>query len=45
MSNDFVTFNIRYKKALFELKIKTPGDVSGFIEKLVNRLTSINNYY
>ncbi|CAI6344845.1 unnamed protein product [Macrosiphum euphorbiae] len=38
MSNDFVTFNIRYKKALFELKIKTPGDVSGFIEKLKNEL-------
>jgi len=42
MSDDFITFNIRYQKALFELRIKTPGDVSGFIEKLVN---SINNYY
>lgn len=38
MSDDFVTFNIRYKKALFELKIKTPGDVSGFIEKLKDEL-------
>jgi len=37
MSDDFVTFNIRYEKALFELKIKTPRDVSGFIEKLVNK--------
>jgi len=37
MSDDFVTFNIRCKKALFELRIKTPEDVSGFIEKLVNK--------
>lgn len=35
MSDDFVTFNIRCEKALFELKIKTPGNVSGFMEKLV----------
>ncbi|XP_060878258.1 uncharacterized protein LOC132950732 isoform X1 [Metopolophium dirhodum] len=38
MSDDFITFNIRFKKSLFELKIKTPGDVSGFIEKLKNEL-------
>jgi len=35
MSDDFVTFNIRWEKALFQLKIKTPGNVSGFMEKLV----------
>lgn len=38
MSDDFVTFNIRYEKSLREFKIKTPGDVSGFIEKLKNEL-------
>jgi len=36
MSDDYITFNIRFEKALFELRIKTPGDVSGFTEKLVN---------
>lgn len=47
MSDDFITFNIRFEKALFELKIKTPGDVSGFIGKLVNKNieTSTNNCY
>lgn len=37
MSDDFITFNIRFEKSLFELKIITPGNVSGFIEKLVNK--------
>ncbi|CAI6372267.1 unnamed protein product [Macrosiphum euphorbiae] len=38
MSEDFVTFNIRCKKTLFELKIKFPIDVSGFVTKLKNEL-------
>ncbi|XP_060862290.1 uncharacterized protein LOC132939230 [Metopolophium dirhodum] len=38
MSEDFVTFNIRCEKALFELKIKSPIDVSGFVKKLKNEL-------
>ncbi|KAL5234926.1 hypothetical protein ACI65C_002336 [Semiaphis heraclei] len=38
MSDDFITFNIRFEKTLFELKIKTPENVSGFIEKLKNEL-------
>ncbi|XP_022169590.1 uncharacterized protein LOC111033244 [Myzus persicae] len=38
MSDDFVTFNIRCEKALFELKIQTPSNVSGFIVKLKNEL-------
>jgi len=37
MTDNFVTFNIRHEKALFELKIKFPGDVSGFVERLVNK--------
>lgn len=37
MSEDFVTFNIRCKKTLFELKIKFPIDVSGFVTKLVSK--------
>jgi len=37
MSEDFVTFNIRCEKALFELKIKSPIDVSGFVKKLVSK--------
>ncbi|KAL4113948.1 hypothetical protein QTP88_017495 [Uroleucon formosanum] len=38
MSDNFITFNIRFEKALFELKMKTPDDVSGFIGKLKNEL-------
>lgn len=46
MSDDFITFNIRYEKTLFELKIKTPENVSGFIEKLVNKYVyTYFNYY
>jgi len=37
MSGDFVTFNIRCEKALFELKIKSPVDVFGFVNKLVSK--------
>eukprot|EP00102_Acyrthosiphon_pisum_P021432 XP_016658642.1 PREDICTED: uncharacterized protein LOC100570394 isoform X2 [Acyrthosiphon pisum] len=38
MSEDFVTFKIRCEKALFELKIKSPKDISGFVKKLKNKL-------
>ncbi|XP_015372905.1 PREDICTED: uncharacterized protein LOC107168119 [Diuraphis noxia] len=38
MSDDFITFNVRFEKKLFELKIKTPKNVSGFIEKLKDEL-------
>lgn len=37
MSEDNVTFYIRYEKALFKLKMKSPIDVSGFVRKLVNK--------
>lgn len=35
MSDDLVVFNVRCGKSLFELKIKTPINMSGFIETLV----------
>lgn len=35
MSDDLVVFNVRCGKSLFELKIKTPINISGFIETLV----------
>lgn len=35
MSDNLVTFNIRYEKSLSQLKIEAPEDVLGFIEKLV----------
>ncbi|VVC32552.1 Hypothetical protein CINCED_3A016401 [Cinara cedri] len=38
MSDDLVTFNVRYEKSLFQLKIKTPEDVLGFVKKLKNEL-------
>ncbi|KAL4154155.1 hypothetical protein QTP88_001988 [Uroleucon formosanum] len=38
MSEDIVTFHIRCEKALFELKVKSPIDVSVFITKLKNEL-------
>jgi len=38
MSIVFITFNIRYEKDLIERKIKTPTDISEFIEMLKNEL-------
>lgn len=35
MSNDLVTFNIRYERSKFEMKIESPTDVFGFVLKLV----------
>lgn len=37
MSEDIVTFYIRYEKALFKLKMKSPIYVSGLVKKLVNK--------
>lgn len=41
MSDDIVTFRIRCEKALFELKVKSPIDVSVFVTKLVSNNKSI----
>lgn len=35
MADDLVTFNIRFEKLQYALKMKTPSDFHGFNEKLV----------
>lgn len=43
MSNDLslVTFNVRYEKSTYALKIETPSNVSEFHEKLVKQFKNV----
>ncbi|XP_025412784.1 uncharacterized protein LOC112685183 isoform X2 [Sipha flava] len=38
MTNDLVTFNVRYEESVFKLKMESPTDVHRFIQKLKNEL-------